>query len=219
MHKNVEDLPRTDGEGLSKKIIGAMSQDACTALSDISYVFLDRDGVLNRKPRRGQFVTRWEEFELLPGVDDAIAKLNRSGRKVIVVTNQRGVALGLYSMEELEWMHGLFQELLTQRGARLDGIYVCPHNDGQCNCRKPLTGLFEQAFQDFPGARPENSVMVGDSLRDIEAGMRMGMRTVFVIAEGGSWTVEAARARRIANLCVASLAELVDHYLSGEYHP
>ena len=148
-----------------------MDRDESVDLSDISHVFLDRDGVLNRKPAQGGFVTHWEEFELLPGVDDAIATLNRSGRKVIVVTNQRGIALGLYSLPDLERMHNQLQALLGQRGAQLDAIYVCPHESGQCNCRKPLTGLFEQAFLDFPDARPQSSVMVGDSLRDIEAGL------------------------------------------------
>jgi len=194
-----------------------MSFNSASPLSDILYVFLDRDGVVNRKPPGDRFVTRWEEFELLPGVEEAIAKLNRSGCKVIVVTNQRGVALGLYSLKDLEQMHDQLRKVLAQRGARLDGIYVCPHEDGQCNCRKPLTGLFEQAFEDFPEARAENSLVVGDSLRDIEAGVRMGMRTVLVIGEGDSKMVEE-RARQLANVLVTSLGELVDRHLSGEYH-
>ena len=195
-----------------------MNDDASIDLSDISYVFLDRDGVLNRKPPHGSYVTRWEEFELLPGVDEAIAKLNRSGRKVIVVTNQRGIALGRFSLKELERTHDQLRELLAQRGARLDGIYVCPHDDGECNCRKPQIGLFERAFGDFPGARPENSVMVGDSLCDIEAGVRVGMRTVFVTGDGERVSAEDDRARALANLSVASLPELVQRCLSGEYH-
>lgn len=192
-----------------------MSGESNIPFGDISYVFLDRDGVINRKPARGRFVTRWEEFELLPGVDAAIGKLNRAGRKVIVLTNQRGIALGLYSLENLEHMHDQMRKLLAQRGARLDGIYVCPHEDGQCNCRKPLTGLFEQAFKDFPGAGAGNSVMVGDSVRDIEAGIRLGMRTVFVTDHDGAASGESDRARKLADLCVVSLPDLVDRYLIG----
>ncbi len=112
--------------------------------SDVTFVFLDRDGEINRKPAAGQFVTCWEEFELLPGVEDAVAKLNQSGCKAIVVTNQRGVALGLYSWGDLAEIHERLQDKLASRGAHLDAIYVCPHDAGQCSCRKPLTGLFGQ---------------------------------------------------------------------------
>ena len=186
--------------------------------ANISHVFLDRDGVLNRNPPEGQFVTCWEEFELLPGVEDAIAELNRSGRKMIVVTNQRGIALGLYSRQDLDRMHDQLRQRLAARGARLDAIYVCPHDDGQCNCRKPLTGLFEQAFQDFPAARPENSVMVGDSLRDIEAGSRLGMRTVLITGDDEAMAAETQRAAALATFSVASLQEFVQRFMRSLYH-
>jgi D-glycero-D-manno-heptose 1,7-bisphosphate phosphatase len=190
-----------------------MGNNRAIELPDIEYVFLDRDGVLNRQPPDGRFVTCAEELELLPGVEDAVAALNRSGRKVIVVTNQRGIALGLYSHHDLARMHAKLRERLAARGAHLDGIYVCPHDEGQCNCRKPLTGLFEQAFLDFPAARPENSLMAGDSLSDIEAGLRLGMRTVFIADDVETGSAEADRARTLAQLSVVSLPELVRVYL------
>jgi histidinol-phosphate phosphatase family protein len=190
-----------------------MGNSRAIELPDIEYVFLDRDGVLNRQPPDGRFVTCAEELELLPGVEDAVAALNRSRRKVIVVTNQRGIALGLYSHDDLERMHSLLRELLEAHGAHLDGIYFCPHDEGQCNCRKPLTGLFEQAFLDFPAARPENSLMAGDSLCDIEAGLRLGMRTAFIAGDVETGSAEADRARTLAQLSVASLPELVHRYL------
>jgi histidinol-phosphate phosphatase family protein len=179
----------------------------------IEFVFLDRDGVLNRKPAAGKFVTCWGEFELLPGAAEAVGELNRSGRKVIMVTNQRGVALGLYSLAELAAMHECLQQKLAAHGARLDAIYVCPHDEGQCGCRKPLTGLFEQAFRDFPAATAGNSIMVGDSLRDIEAALRLGMPAV-LIDQATSSSDELQRARSLALLRVASLAEFVHRYLS-----
>jgi len=191
-----------------------MRDHATIELANISHVFLDRDGVLNRNPPNGQFVTCWQEFELLPGVEDALAELNRSGRKLIVVTNQRGIALGLYSRQDLDRMHAQLRQRLAERGARLDAIYVCPHDDGQCNCRKPLTGLFEQAFQDFPAARPENSVVVGDSVRDIEAGIRLGMRAVFV-SDAKTTSAEAQRAAALATLSVASLPDFVQTLLGS----
>ena len=190
-----------------------MSGDRAVDFSNIEYVFLDRDGVLNRQPANGRFVTCCEELELLPGVEDAVAALNRSRRKVIVVTNQRGIALGLYSPHALERIHARLRELLAARGAHLDGIYVCPHDEGQCNCRKPLTGLFEQAFRGFPAACADNSVMVGDSLSDIEAGIRLGMRTVFIASEVRCDSADADRARALALVTAASLPDVVRRYL------
>ena len=189
-----------------------MQDGKAVDFSKVTFVFLDRDGVLNRKPPAGQYVTRWEDFELLPGVAQALATLNRSGRKAIVATNQRGVALGLYSLKDIEDMHERLCEKLATHGAHLDAIYVCPHAEGVCNCRKPLTGLFEQAFRDFPAAHAGNSVMVGDSLRDIEAGRRLGMSTVLIDDAAGP-SEELHRARSLAQLSVASLAEFVHRYL------
>jgi D-glycero-D-manno-heptose 1,7-bisphosphate phosphatase len=194
-----------------------MGRDQTPDFSGIEYVFLDRDGVLNRKPPEGGYVTRWEELELLPSVPQAIAALNRSQRKVIVITNQRGIALGLFSQDDLERLHDRLGVELAAKGACLDAIYVCPHDRGQCNCRKPLTGLFEQAFADFPGARPDNSIVVGDSLSDIEAGVRLGMRTVLIADAIAISTPEMTRAAALAQASLPSLAEFVQRGLGCEY--
>ncbi len=190
-----------------------MSDDQAKDFCNIKYVFLDRDGVLNRNPGGGQFVTCWDEFHLLPGVEDAIAQLNRSGRKVIVVTNQRAVALNLISREDLDRLHDQLRAQLATRNALLDAIYICPHDIGECNCRKPLTGLFEQAFREFPHALPGNCVMVGDSLRDIEAGLRLGMRTVFITSVADMETADGDQASKLAQVCVTSLPDFVHRYL------
>ena len=192
-----------------------MSGDQAIDFAKIAYVFLDRDGVLNRKPPEGQFVTCWEEFQLLPGIEQAIAELNRSRRKVIVVSNQRGVALGLYSQLDLAQFHARLKKHLAGHRSHLDAIYVCPHDDGECSCRKPQTGLIEQAFRDFPDAHPQNSIMVGDSFRDIETGVRMGMPTVFINAGEERGSIEAKRVTVLADLTVASLPELVHRYFCG----
>jgi D-glycero-D-manno-heptose 1,7-bisphosphate phosphatase len=194
------------------EIITVVNQNHVIDFSNIEYVFLDRDGVLNRKPGRGRYVTRVEDFVMLPGVGDAIAALNHCGRKAIVVTNQRGIALGLYSQADLDRIHGKLKAELAVHGAHLDGIYVCPHDAGQCDCRKPLTGLFEQALRDFPDATPDRSIMVGDSLRDVEAGLRAGMVTAFLIGDDQP-TAEEERAAMLSQIRVRSLSELVDRYL------
>jgi D-glycero-D-manno-heptose 1,7-bisphosphate phosphatase len=187
-------------------------------LENIDYVFLDRDGVLNRNLPGSGHVTSWEQLELFPGVEEAVGRLNRSGRKVIVVTNQRGIALGLHSEADLLALHVRLCEHLATRGAHLDAIYYCPHDDGQCNCRKPLPGLFEQAFRDFPGATASNSIMVGDSLSDMEAASHLGMRSVFLADPAKPPRPDADRAAALAMACAASLLDFVVRHLarSGE---
>jgi D-glycero-D-manno-heptose 1,7-bisphosphate phosphatase len=182
--------------------------------ANIDFVFLDRDGVLNRH-LSGGYVTSWEKFEVLPGVERAIARINRSGRKVIVVTNQRGIALGLHTEADLHAMHDRLRDHLAQHGAHLDAIYYCPHDKGQCHCRKPQAGMFEQAFLDFPGSTADNSVMVGDSLADIEAASRLGMRSVFVADPAVPRRADAARAAALAIADAASLLDFVQRYLEG----
>ena len=148
-----------------------------------STIFLDRDGVLNRKLPEGEYVSSWERFELLPGVDQAIAQLNRAGLLVLVVTNQRGVALGRYSAADVESIHARLQQTLALSGAHIDAFYFCPHDKQSCRCRKPLTGMFDRALRDFPHIQPATSLMVGDSLSDIEFGRAAGMRTLFILGE------------------------------------
>jgi D-glycero-D-manno-heptose 1,7-bisphosphate phosphatase len=176
---------------------------------NIDYVFLDRDGVLNRNVPYGGYVTSWEHFELLPGIEEAVGRLNRCRRKVIVVTNQRGIALGLYSEDDLHALHDRLREHLAAHNALLDAIYYCPHDYGQCTCRKPLPGLFEQAFRDFPGATAGNSIMVGDSLSDMEAASRLGMRSIFLANPAEPPRADADRAAVLATASAASFLDFV----------
>jgi D-glycero-D-manno-heptose 1,7-bisphosphate phosphatase len=181
--------------------------------SRVNAVFVDRDGVINRKMPEGEYVTAWSQFHLLPGAIEAVAKLNRAGLLVIVVTNQRGIALGLYRAEDVVRIHARLQQELVANGARIDGFYICPHDNGVCQCRKPQTGLFAQAIADFPGIRPESSVMVGDSFSDIEFGRNVGMKTIYIkgeAEEGSDRKLRALKAAQIADVCVASFLDAVD---------
>jgi D-glycero-D-manno-heptose 1,7-bisphosphate phosphatase len=146
---------------------------------------------------------------LLPGAARAIQLLNDSLRTVIVVTNQRGIALGRLSETDLISMHEKLQSSLQEMGAHLDAIYYCPHDLESCDCRKPRTGMFQRAFRDFPEARPDNSVMVGDSESDILAGTSFGMRTI-LIEDGMS--VETSPSPD-AGASAGSLLEAVERYL------
>jgi D-glycero-D-manno-heptose 1,7-bisphosphate phosphatase len=146
-------------------------------------VFLDRDGVINRKAAEGQYVTRWEDFHFLPGVAEAISLLNRAGWSVIVISNQRCVAKGLLTIAELETIHQKMLEELARSGANLDGIYYCPHDkESPCSCRKPSPGMLLRAAREHQ-IDLISSWMVGDSESDIEAGKRAGCGTVRIVAD------------------------------------
>ena len=184
---------------------------------DRMFVFLDRDGVINRKRPEGEYVERWEDFHLLPGVEAAIAALNAGGRKVIVVTNQRGIALGRYGHAEVQAIHDHLQSLLAAHGAHIDAFYYCPHNRNECDCRKPGPGLFLQAFRDFPAANPANSIMIGDSLSDIEAGHNLGMPSIFIEGPAEHQKAGAGKACDLADAVCSSLAEAVAKHLSADF--
>jgi len=174
-------------------------------------VFLDRDGVLNEKMPEGQYVTSWADFHLLPGVPQAIAQLNRAPLRVIVVSNQRGIALGLYSSADVLSIDANFRLTLQEADAHIDGFYFCPHDKQECNCRKPLPGLFEQAVAQFPSITAETSVIIGDSLSDVEFGRRLGMLTIFIEGDPTSQKAGAHTAAELADLRFPSLAEAANY--------
>ncbi len=178
-------------------------------------IFLDRDGVVNEKRPEGSYVTRWEEFHLLPGVAEAIARLNRAGLRVIVVSNQRGIALGLYSAADLEAIHARLQQELALSGAHIDAFYFCPHDKNACDCRKPLPGMFLQAQRDFPSIDAATSVMIGDSAVDVEFGRRLGMRTLFIDGDPALQKPGTHEAGNAATARFPSLAAAVDALLAA----
>ncbi|HEX5432520.1 MAG TPA: HAD family hydrolase [Bryobacteraceae bacterium] len=177
-------------------------------------VFLDRDGVINEKAPEGEYIRRAEDLKLLPGAAAAIARLNRAGVRVVVVTNQRGVALGYFSQEDVLKIEATLEKMLADDGARLDGFYFCPHDEGACNCRKPLPGLFDQARADFSEIDPASSVMIGDSLSDIEFGQNLGMRTIFIEGPAKLQRSGAERARELADARFMSVVEALDALLN-----
>ncbi len=148
-------------------------------------VFLDRDGTINRKAPEGDYVRRADELVLLDGAASAIARLRSAGARVVVVTNQRGVALGRMSLADLTEVHAELHRQLAEAGTDVDAIYACPHGVGACDCRKPKPGLFLRAAEDHPAIELTGSAVVGDSMTDVEAGAGLGMVTV-LLAESSS---------------------------------
>ncbi len=141
--------------------------------------FLDRDGTINLKAPEGDYVTSPDRVVLLPGAARAVRALNDAGVPTVVVTNQRGIALGRMSERDLDAVHERLAALHDEEaGARLDKILHCPHDEGVCDCRKPGTGLLLRAAAELPGLSLGNSVMIGDSQSDVDAGHAAGMRTI-----------------------------------------
>ena len=145
-------------------------------------VFLDRDGTINRDEG---YIDRPERLKLFPGAAAAIGRLNRAGMRVIVVTNQSGVGRGYYTIETLEEIHRRMVALLKEAGARLDGVYFCPHAPERrpCRCRKPEPGMLLRAIQDASPSDPidpSRAYVVGDKEIDLLLGKAGGGRSILV---------------------------------------
>jgi D-glycero-D-manno-heptose 1,7-bisphosphate phosphatase len=166
-------------------------EQAPIARWQLGTAFLDRDGTINRKAPDGDYVKSVRELELLPGAADAVAALSAAGLRVIVVTNQRGIARGLMSEDDLREIHAHMLRELARAGARVDAVYHCPHAEGECACRKPAVGLFERARRDFPDIDFARSVVIGDSARDMDAGRALSARLVR-IGSGGRVDIAAS---------------------------
>ena len=146
-------------------------------------VFLDRDGVINAKAAVGEYVCVWEEFKILPSVVDWIRLFNALDLLVIVVTNQRGVAKGLMTAADLEEIHRRMCSALAKRGAHVDDVFSCIHEEGTCECRKPRAGLVMAAARKWD-IDLSRSILIGDSNTDRELAKACGMR--FIGVHGGT---------------------------------
>jgi histidinol-phosphate phosphatase family protein len=143
-------------------------------------LFLDRDGVINvRFP--GDYVKRVEEFEFLPGVKDSIAKLSKIFGRIIVVTNQQGIAKGVYSHEDLNAIHSHMTRTIEMENGKIHAVFYAPQAaEENSPMRKPGIGMALQAKNIFPEIDFSKSIMVGDTQSDMQFGKSSGMKTVFV---------------------------------------
>jgi len=152
-------------------------------------VFLDRDGTICEEVG---YLGSVEQMKLIPRSGEAVRLLNQKGYKVVVITNQAGVARGFFPESALEGLHAEMIRQLREKGAHLDGIYYCPHHpsDGlppyrqECNCRKPATGLLERAVADL-NLDLLSGYMIGDHFSDVECGQRFGAETVLLLTGHG----------------------------------
>ncbi|WP_331655244.1 D-glycero-alpha-D-manno-heptose-1,7-bisphosphate 7-phosphatase [Aminipila sp.] len=142
-------------------------------------IFFDRDGTINVEVN---YLHRIEDFKFIDGMPEFIKKWNDWGYKVIVVTNQAGIARGYYNEEDMHKLHVYLNKELQKIGAHIDAFYFCPHHPeftGECNCRKPKAGMIEQAIKDFD-IDVSQSLLFGDKEWDIEAGNKCGIKGILV---------------------------------------
>lgn len=176
------------------------------------WVILDRDGVINEDS--DAYIKSADEWVPLPGSIEAIARLKRAGRPVAVTTNQSGIARGLFGLAELDAMHRKLASLLAQHGASVDAIFFCPHGPlDDCDCRKPLPGLYVQASERL-GLPLSDAVVVGDSLRDLQAAVAVGAQPVLVLTGKGQKT-QHDRHLPPGTRVYADLAQAVDALLQA----
>jgi D-glycero-D-manno-heptose 1,7-bisphosphate phosphatase len=121
--------------------------------------------------------------------------MNHSGRHVLVLSNQRGVALGLCTCADVDRLRRRLQQHLAEYGASIEAFYYCPHDENQCDCRKPKPGLIYKAFRDFPDANPANSLVIGDSISDIEAAHGLDIPAIFIQGDPATQKAGAGKAR------------------------
>jgi D-glycero-D-manno-heptose 1,7-bisphosphate phosphatase len=143
-------------------------------------VLLDRDGVLNKKPPRAHYVRRWDEFEWLPGAKQALALLRQAHYRVIVISNQAGIARGAMTEADLHHIHERMRAEVADVGGQIDRFYYCPHDwDAGCECRKPKPGLLFQAQRDF-SIDLSRTLFIGDDERDAQAAEMAGCASVLL---------------------------------------
>jgi D-glycero-D-manno-heptose 1,7-bisphosphate phosphatase len=151
-------------------------------------IILDRDGVINQDSP--DYIKSPDEWHPLPGSLEAIAKLNKAGYTIIVVTNQSGVGRGYYSRATLRNIHKKMKDELAKHGGEIERIYLCPHKpEDDCDCRKPNIGMFKEIEHDYK-INLYNVINIGDSLRDLQAGKLVGCKNILVLTGNGKETLK-----------------------------
>lgn len=149
-------------------------------------IILDRDGVINFDS--AQFIKSPDEWKPIPGSLAAIARLNQSGYRVVVATNQSGVGRGLFEMDTLNAIHEKMHKALAQVGGRIDAIFFCPHTSADnCACRKPKPGMLHEISKRF-NTNLTDVPAIGDALRDLEAAVAVGAKPILVLTGKGKKT-------------------------------
>ncbi|MCP3930075.1 MAG: HAD-IIIA family hydrolase [Bacteroidetes bacterium] len=184
-------------------------------IEQVRTLFLDRDGVINKR-RVGKYVKAIEEFEFLPGVLLGISQCRKYFDRIVVVTNQQGIGKGLMDKDQLDQVHEYMLRRIEQHKGHIDGVYSCSDlNSAKANCRKPGPTMAFQAKADFPEINFSYSVMVGDSISDMEFGKNLGMKCAWI--EGKEEEKVEAGLIKVDFRC-KSLLEFIERYAESLFH-
>lgn len=178
---------------IKKRLIGYLTDQKYYSIGDLKRVkitekfllpkkvaFLDRDGVINKKPPRAEYVKNWSEFTFLPDSIKAIKLLNEKGYLVFVVSNQAGIARGMMTEKDLQHIHKKMISALKNEDAKIEAIYYCPHGwEEACDCRKPKLGMLFQISRDYL-INLSKAIFIGDDIRDKQTGDAAGCQTILV---------------------------------------
>ena len=183
-------------------------------------IILDRDGVINEDS--DAYIKSPDEWLPIPGSLEAIARLNRAGFRVVVATNQSGVARGYFDLAMLHRIHQKMLDSLKQVGGHLDGIFFCPHGpDDGCDCRKPRAGLLHQIAEQFQ-IELTGIPAIGDSLRDLQAAQEVGAQPILVLTGKGGQTLRALNGKAglpVYRDLAAAVDTLLETTASGDQNP
>ena len=158
-------------------------------IKSMKLIILDRDGVINQDS--DNFIKTVDEFIPLPGSVEAIAKLKKAGYKIYIATNQSGIARGYYNVDTLHAMHDKLATLLKEYDANIDGIEFCPHGpDDDCDCRKPKAGMYLAIAKKEGMSDYSDILVVGDSLRDLQAAQSINAKPYLVRTGKGERTIK-----------------------------
>ena len=185
-------------------------------MAKIKAAFIDRDGTINNER---DYVYRIDQFELIPGVIEALQLLVKEGIKIYIITNQAGIAKGYYTEEQFHSFNKFMLNYFEGEGVKIEKVLYCPHHpDGvipqytlNCNCRKPNTGLIEEILE-LGNIQPDETVLIGDKNSDIDAGYKMGITTYLVLTGYGMEHMKNTK----ANFIKDDLLSAVKHALNRE---
>ena len=179
------------------------------AKSQKEIIFIDRDGVINVDPI-GDYVKTWEEFRFEPGALQALKRISALGLEIILISNQAGIGDGVYLESALWDIHRKMLAEFKKAGISIRSTHYCLHGKtAGCKCRKPETGLFQQAVQGIDFV-PSQTYFVGDKATDVEAGKRFGIKTIFVRTGHGRFDEKKLTGKRKPDYIVNTLAEVVE---------
>lgn len=208
-------IPFVDGFSTTSLVQRIRAGQPAALTSPRKAAFLDRDGVINLDRA---YVHQWDEFEFVPGAVDAMRRLREAGYVLIVVTNQSGLARGMYTEAQFQALTRRMREVLAEAGADVEAVYHCPHHPKgkvpelavDCDCRKPEPGMILQALREH-GLSPEQSFMVGDKPSDIEAARAAGLGHAYIVQSDNKESTDGLAG---ADAAYADLAACVDALLT-----